>query len=285
MESILVMGSTGNVGHTLVGLLSGAGIQVRAATRHPDKVPRLPGVQPVYVELDQRQSWGPALQGVSRVFFMAKNADAEPEKTLIPFVDAMKASGVKHGVLMTALGVDQAEGLGLNTVEKYLAGSGLPYTILRPNWFMQNFSSGFIAPMIAGMNGVYLPAADSTTSLIDTRDIAAVAAKVLTSQAHYGQGYALTGPQALSYGQATEVISRFADRSISYTAIPEEAFRQSLRDAGWYEGQIALMSNLFAGVRQGWNSAVLPTVEQILGRQPNTFEQFVQDHAAVWRRA
>ena len=150
----------------------------------------------------------------------------------------------------------------------------MPYTFLRPSWFMQNFSSGFIAPMILGMGGIFLPAADAKTSFIDVRDIAAVGIAALTEPGHAGKAYALTGGQAFTYGEAAEILSLAAGKPIHYVALSEEDFSSSLAAQGWQPGQIAMFAGLFQGVRQGWAAPVSPDVAAVLGRAPITLEQF-----------
>ena len=171
----------------------------------------------------------------------------------------------------------------LRKVERYIEKSGVPYTFLRPSWFMQNFSSGFIAPMILGMGGIFLPAADAKTSFIDARDIAAVGIAALTEPGHAGKAYALSGGQAFTYSEAAEILSRAAGKPIRYVPLSEEDFSGSLAAQGWQPEQIAMFTGLFQGVRQGWAAPISPDVAAVLGRPPITLEQFAQDHAAIWR--
>ncbi len=144
-NKILVLGATGKVGQTLVQLLAEKGEQVKAATRQPAAYPAQPNVEAVAFDQDQPQSWSPALADVDRLFLLsAKAGDLQPDQTLNPLIDAAKTAGVRKIVLMTAMGVEQAEGVGLREVEKHLIASGVNYTILRPNWFMQNVTLGFM---------------------------------------------------------------------------------------------------------------------------------------------
>ena len=142
-EKILVIGSTGNVGTHLVQLLAEEGQAVKAATRQPQNYPVRMKVEAVKFEYEDSSSYAPALEGVDRVFLLAKTTDPEPQNTLNPFIDAAVKAGVRHVVLMTAKGAEQSEDAGLRKVEKHLIASGLAYTILRPSWFMQNFYPGF----------------------------------------------------------------------------------------------------------------------------------------------
>lgn len=283
-NKILVIGATGNIGHTLVRLLAEKGAMVKAATRQPHTYTAQTGVEAVAFDYDRPESYAPALAGVDRVFAIPKNADPVAQETLNPFIDAAKAAGVSHVVLSTAMGVDQAPpDLGYRQVELHLMQSGMAYTILRPNWFMQNFNPGFILPMIQQGGAIYLPAGDAPVSFIDTHDIAAVAAKVLTEPVHGGREYTLTGGTALTYAEAAALISKAAGREIRYVPVPDEAMREALTGAGWWSGQVELMVGLFGGVRQGWAAPVVPTLAELLGRAPITLAQFAAENAEAWR--
>jgi uncharacterized protein YbjT (DUF2867 family) len=286
-KSVLVTGSTGKTGSEVVKGLLAKGETVRAGAHTPDKATGMfgsqAGVQVVSLDLGRPETFDAALAGVDRVYLLAVTGETAADKALMPFVDRAKSAGVRHIAYMTARGAEMDENNPLRKVERYIEKSGMAYTFLRPSWFMQNFSSGFIAPMIQGMGGIYLPAADAKTSFIDARDIAAVGVAALTEPGHDGKAYALTGGQAWTYGEAAEILSRAAGKSIRYVALSDEDFRSSLAAQGWKPEQIAMFSNLFSGVRQGWAAAVSPDVANVLGRPQITLEQFAQDHAAVWR--
>ena len=279
---ILVIGATGNVGHTLVELLAEQGSSVKAATRHPETYTAAPGVEAVAFDYKQPDTWAGALDGVGRLFVLAQGAgDDKPEDAMIPFLDQAQAAGIGTVVLMTAMGVDQTE-RGLRKVELHLMASGLAYTILRPNWFMQNFT-GYMGEMIQQQGGLYMPTGDAKSSFINTHDIAAVAAAALTEDGHAGKEYTLTGSEALSFAEAVAVLSDVAGRAIPYGAVSDDDTREALSGAGWASGDIDLMLYLYNGVRQGWYAPVSPDVSDVLGRPPITLRQFAEENADAWR--
>lgn len=283
-HKILVVGATGNVGSSLVEVLVKKGEQVKAGTRHPADYPPTDNVEPVAFDFDQPETYAPALVGVDRVFAITKTADIQADKTLIPLIDQAKAAGVAHIVLMTAMGVDQAPAdVPIRRLELHLINSGIDYTILRPNWFMQNFSPGFLLPMIQQGGAFYLAADDSKTSLIDARDIAAVAAAALTEEGHAGREYTLTGGEAFTYSEAAAILSEAANREINYVAIDDSAFRDALASAGWEPEQVGFFADLFYIVRQGWVAPVSPAVSEILGREPISLQQYALDYVEAWR--
>ena len=286
-KSVLVTGATGKTGSEVVKGLIAKGETVRAGAHTPEKAREMfgahAGVQVVPFDFGRPETFDAALAGVDRIWLLAVTGDTAPDQALMPFVDRAKAAGVRHIAYMTTRGVEMDETNPLRQVEHYIEKSGIGYTFLRPSWFMQNFSSGFIAPMITGMGGIYLPAADAKSSFIDARDIAAVGVAALTEPGHNGKAYALTGGQAWTYGEAAEILSQAAGKQIRYVALSDEDFRSGLAAQGWKPEQIEMFSNLFSGVRQGWAAAVSPDVANVLGRPQITLEQFAQDHAAVWR--
>lgn len=286
MSKILVIGATGNVGKSVVAFLQQKGQSVRAATRTPHNYPATNRVEAVAFEYDDPATYGPALAGVERVYVQPRNADTHADQTLIPFLEAAKSAGVKQIVLMTAVGVDQAsDDVPYRKVEKHLMASGVPYTIVRPNWFMQNFYPGFLYPGLQTQGVLYVPAGTAQTSFIDTEDIGAVVAEVLTNEAHFNKEYTLTGGEALTYEEAVAILAQAAGRPLSYQAIDDADFQKGLLSAGWYEDQVAFMSGLFAMVRQGLVSGVTTAVADILGRAPRTLAQYAQENAAAWHAA
>jgi uncharacterized protein YbjT (DUF2867 family) len=276
MSIFLIIGATGNVGSRLAAHLAARGHTVRAATRSADDYDG-PGTA-VAFDYDDRATWGPALDGADGVFALAKSADREPQHYLVPFIDRAHEVGVERFVLMTAAGVEYTEA-GFRRVERHLEASDLGWTILRPSWFMQNFYPGFLYPMIRNGGTIYLPAGDGASAFIDAEDIAAVAAEALTDDAHRGQAYTLTGPKALTYGEAVGALSTVAGREVRYQPIPDEAFRQSLADAGWLPGQIETMSVLFGTVRDGAAAHTSDAVERVTGRPPRSLQTFAREHA------
>jgi uncharacterized protein YbjT (DUF2867 family) len=207
--------------------------------------------------------------------------DPEAPAKLNPVIDQAKSEGVAHIVFISALGADQNEAEPLRIIEKHLMSSGVNYTILRPNFFMENFSTGFIAPMIA-QGGIYLAADDAKTSFISTADIAAVTVSAF-AEGHYGAEYNLTGPEALDHSQVAGMISEITGKTISYPALPEEAMLAGAREQGMPEGAVAYMAILYQAVRSGWVAAVTDDVQKATGRPAITFGEFVRKSADHWR--
>jgi uncharacterized protein YbjT (DUF2867 family) len=270
-KQILVLGSTGNVGRRLVELLEAAGETVVAASR----------TGAVRFDYSDPATFGPALQGVDRVFLVTPPGHLAAHELLGPFLDAALPV-VRKVVLLSADGVQLNDQAPLRQVELRLERSGLPYAILRPNWFMDNFHTFWLAPMRAA-GVIPLPAAEARTAFIDARDIAASAAAALQSDAFDNQAFSLSGPEALTYAEAAEVISRHAGRTITYMPIEDGPFVESLTQAGLPADYSQFLAALFGFVRQGAASAVTDSVQRLTGREPGTLEAYAARHADAWR--
>lgn len=279
---ILVVGATGNVGRPLMGELVSRGVLARAATRSPERTELTGGSEPVRFDLQDPETFGPALEGVDRVFLLAPGATAEPDRFCIPFVDRAVGAGVKRIVCMTAMGVEYNEDAPHRKVERAIERSGIAHAFLRPNWFMQNFSRGFLAESLRRQGVMYLPAADAKVSFVDVRDIAAVAAEALLRDDLESRSLTLTGPEAIDHDEVAGFISEATGREVRYVGITDEQFRQALDGMGWDAAIVNELSGLFRRMREGVTSPVTQDVFDVLGRSPVTFRDFARDSADAW---
>lgn len=280
MKTILVTGASGSLGRAAVTTLTAKGFRVRAASRHPQPSAH-PVVQAVPFDYTDAASHQPALAGVDGVLLIAPPLDVESPAKLIPVIDRAKALGVSHIVLNSALGVDADEQAPLRRIERHLLASGVGCTILRPNFFMENFTTGFLAPMVRE-GSIFLAAADGKTSFISTRDIAAVAAEAFGG-GHSGREYNLTGPDALDHNEVARLISQAAGRTVSYHAITEEEMLHGAMKSGLPESAAQFMGLLYSVVRNGWAAGVTDDVQRVTGHPPISFAEFARQSAAAWK--
>jgi uncharacterized protein YbjT (DUF2867 family) len=167
--------------------------------------------------------------------------------------------------------------------EKIIEESGVPYTFLRPSGFMQNFVN-YLGQTIRNQNAFYLPAGDGKVSFIDARDIAAVAVQALTSDnGHAGKAYTITGQEAISFGEAAEILSNEIGKRISYKDIPEEYARKGMKETGMDDWFIDFMIESYSMIKAGHASRTTTEVERITGRKPIPFTRFVRDYASFFR--
>jgi uncharacterized protein YbjT (DUF2867 family) len=281
MKKILVTGATGNLGSAVVNALSSRGMMVRAASRQPDRIAPVANLEPVLLDFENTAGHEPALTGVNGLFLIAPPLDPEAPAKLAPIIDTAKRLGIGHIVFNSALGVDAVETAPLRAIERHLMASKVPYTILRPNFFMQNFSRGFIAPMIKQHDAIFLAAGEAKTSFIAVDDIAEVAAEAFAEK-RIGREYNLTGPEALDHHQAAEIISKAAGRTISYRPVSEEAMLQGVRDSGMPDSAVRYMAFLYQAVRAGFMARITGEVESATGRAPVTFQAFAENNRQAW---
>lgn len=279
---IVVTGATGTIGSELLRLLSGEGERVRGLSRDPTRGEELPGVEWVEADLARREGLAEAMEGGDRLFLLTGNT-AEMVRLQKNAIRAAAAAGVGHVVKLSALGAtDHSKsviGLWHHVVERALKESGLAWTLLRPHHFMQNVLDPVVFDREAGR--VHSASGEGRIPFVDTRDIAACARATLTEEGHAGGTYTLTGPEALSYREATEVLSEVLDRPLEYVSESmDEAWRRR-REAGdpvWLvAAQLAIAGYQRAG---GPTERVTDDVARLTGEPARTFRQFAEDHLA-----
>jgi uncharacterized protein YbjT (DUF2867 family) len=222
-----------------------------------------------------------SLEDTDRLFMLSKWTDLHPEASLNQLIELARTAEVRHAVFMNAMGIDRDPPVALGLVEKRLAGSGMDYTLLHPNWLMQIFSRGFWQPQIGEISSVVAPSGSAAVSFVDARDVAAVAAAALMDGRHSGQTYRLTGPAALTYSEVADILTEVTGRTITYRDASEEDFRAFLLNHAEPD-QAEYILGLFKYVRAGDYADVTDHVASVLGREPISFEQFARDSADVW---
>lgn len=283
-EKILVTGATGKVGGDLVRRFVERGVEVKAGTRRPELAEGLFGGRTEIVELDYdvTSTWDAAVQWADRVFLVPPPFDPHADERLVPFLDWAVQSGSTHLVLLSAMGVEAREQLALRRIEQRIERTGVAWTLLRPNLYMQNFAYGFVARAIREEGAFQLPVWGAHVSFVDGRDVAAVAVEVLTSDSHFDRAYTLTGPEALDHHRVAGIIGEVMGRTIRYEPIPEAVMHDKLTDAGWPHDRADTFAGLLAAVREGHRSAVTPEIRELLGRPATDFRSFAEDHRRDW---
>jgi uncharacterized protein YbjT (DUF2867 family) len=268
---IVVAGATGNVGREVVRHLVEAGEPVKALTRDPAKATIPAGVTAVAGDLTDPSTLAPALADVTALFLLSGYS---PEI----FAEARKA-GVARVVLLS--GGSAETGDRTNAVARYmieteeaLRASGLGWTMVRPRMFMTN-AFQWVDQIKAGV--VRAPWPDVPSAVIDPADIAAVAAKALVSAEHEGREYAVTGPEALRPGDRVRILGEVLGRDIRYDAQPDDEARAEMTAQMPVEYVDAFFSFYSDGKLD--EATVFPTVEDVTGRRPRTFADWVQLNA------
>lgn len=271
---ILVTGATGNVGGELVRAIVNAGEEVRALTRGTRETTLPAGVESVAGDLDQPETLDTALDGAHGVFLLSGYQD-------MPGVMAeIRRAGVERVVLLS--GNSAADGDMGNAISRYMIlseaavrESGVPWTILRPSGFMSNALQW--VPQLQAGDVVRAPFANVRVAAIDPYDIAAVAAVALFSEKHAGQTYSLTGPESLLPVDRVRVLATVLGRDLRFEGQSDAEARVEMSDAMPSEYVDAFFSFYADGTLD--ESRVRPTVQELTGRKPRTFEQWTMAHA------
>jgi len=276
---ILVTGATGTVGSEVVKALSGRGQPFRAGYRtRPQNVPS--GVDAVQLDFDKPETLGPALRGVETVFLLSNTV--APEANV---VREAKGAGVKRIVKLSVRHAAQEEftfAKWHRALERAIEGSGLAWTFLRPNSFMQNVVN-YMGQTVKAQGAIYTAAPDAPVAHIDARDIGAAAARALSEGGHEGKAYELDGPEPLTYHQIAATLTRVVGREVRCVPISDEDSRKGAIGAGMPEDYADALVDLERFYRTGKAGGGAPDLRQLLGREGTQFEKFAHDYAAALR--
>ena len=283
-QKILVTGATGTVGTQVVVELATRGVRVRAGARNVERATVSSGVERVALDFADSASIERAVSGVTSAFLLTPFSDDQVALGS-RFIDVAKANGVERIVKLSALGSDVEPGIQLGrwhrAIERHLEASGIAHTILRPNNFMQNFI-GYHPPDATG--AITLPWGAGACSFIDAADVARVAAVALTEAGHEGKAYALTGPRALTIGDAARVIGEVTGRDVRYVDVAEPDARNAMLGLGMPRWMVDAMMELHAIDKAGYAAEVNDEVARITGAPARGFEDFVKANASRWAR-
>jgi uncharacterized protein YbjT (DUF2867 family) len=287
---ILVIGGRSKIGAALIGELLGRGQQVRALIRAGETVGDLAeGAEAVTGDLADEASLVTAMGGIEKVFLLSS-----PHPDAVSWhrnaIDAARRTQVRLLVRSSILGADresQAEFISAHTAcDRYLEGSGLPWVIVRPNLFLQNIPESTV-PSIDASGTFYADAGEARISMVDTRDVAAVAAVVLSEPGHAGAHYDVTGPQELSYADVAAKLSSAMGRRISYVAAPDDAVRQALLGAGLTTWFASALVGLYQDYRRsgtdGYAAQVTGTIQRLTGRPARSLDNLLGEIAPTFR--
>jgi uncharacterized protein YbjT (DUF2867 family) len=284
-KMILVTGASGTAGKAVLAEVARSGAKPRAMYRSKEEAAKTSaGTQAVIADFSDKASLAEALRGVESVYLVCS-----PIPQLMQLegnaIEASEAAGVRRIVLNSALGAgDYGKSFPSwhRKVEDKLKATKMTYCILRPNSFAQNVLTYF-APSIRAQGAFYGAMGDARTSYVDVRDVAAVAAKVLRGGEHDGKTYELNGPEALTYAEVAEKISRHAGIAARYVDIPEEAQRKAMLDQGMPEWQVTALLELQQYYTGGKGGELDGLLKALLGRPPITMDQFLQEFAGEFR--
>jgi uncharacterized protein YbjT (DUF2867 family) len=281
-NTILVTGATGNIGRPLVALLKASGATLIAGSPSGAPVDGVPGRR---LDFNDAASLDAAFAGIDTLFLLLPLVPNKLELAR-QAVNAAKAAGITHILRSSGAGADPGSPVAIaalqGRIDQLVIGSGLAYTLVRPNGFMQNYVNFYGGMIKAGT--LYLSHGAASASFVDVRDIAAVDAAILRNPAaHAGKVYTLTGPQAVTHDEAMRMVSAAIGRPVRYVPVTEAAAVQSMKEMGMDDWTIAIMSSLNQVIAAGYAAGVSSDVQALTGRAPRTLAAFVAEQAGSWR--
>ena len=282
-NKVLVTGITGNVGYDVGKGLLKRSVKIKGAVRNPDKAREtgLDGVEYVRFDFQDTSTYKEALKDVSKIFLMRPPQIADPKSQVKPFIEEAKKKGVEQIVFLSLMGIEKNPIPPHYKIEKYIRESEIPYTFLRPSFFMQNLNSTHCED-IRDRDDIFIPAGKSKSSFIDTRDIGEVGAIVLTEEEHKNKAYTLTGSEALDYYEVAKIFSEVLGRDIEYSNPSPLKFKKIMLQRGMDKDFVNVMVALYFTTRIGMAKRVTLDLEKLLKRKPTTVKQFIKDHVDCW---
>ncbi|MDO7906379.1 NAD(P)H-binding protein [Paenibacillus sp. JX-17] len=274
----LVTASNGKTGRRITERMEQLGAQVRKAVRRAN--PELP--DEIGFDWYDPATHSAALEGADSVYLVAPLMDMHPAEVMGPFVEKAVKAGVRRFVFLGSASID-ADGPVMGEVHKLLINHAPEWTILRPSYFMENFSEGPYRASILQEGRLYSAAGDGRIGFVSADDIAAVAVQALTAAHPLQRELIITGPQAITYGDAARIIGDALGRTVEHVHLTDQEFLEGMIRAGMTEAYANMMLGLEHRIRlEGSEDQTADTVLQVTGEAPVSFERFVQQNAEKW---
>jgi uncharacterized protein YbjT (DUF2867 family) len=276
---ILVTGATGNVGSEAVRLLAARHQPTRALVRDPSRAAAV-GVEIVTGDFARPDTLDAAMRGIDTVVLVSPAVPAQE----IAVIDSALRQGVSHVIKVTSKAsadspVDRRRGQA--QIEAHLASTGLAYTLLRSNAYMQNLLA--LAPMIRRTGGFQMSAGDGKVGMIDARDVAATAAAVAAApRKHAGQTYWLTGPDLITYADIARELSGALGHAVEYRQISPAEHRAAMIQAGVPDAVATSNAQAFRLIAEGDAAWLSDDGQSVTGTAPRALGAFIADYIAAF---
>jgi uncharacterized protein YbjT (DUF2867 family) len=278
--TILVTGATGTIGSQLVNLLTQSGTEFYTMSSKPN-----PSANARLGDFNSVESLTKAFKGINTLFVLLPLVGNKLDLAK-NVATAAKAAGVKHIVRSSGAGADASSAFALpklqGQIDDVLRATGISTTFLQPAGFMQNYATFQAEQVKQGV--IHAAHADAKKSMVDARDIAAVAAKILLNpKDHANKSYVLTSNDSLTEHESAAILSSVLGRPVTYQAISFEDAENAMKPWGLPVLVFEAMASLNKIVAAGYASGTTGEVKAILGREPISFEQFARDYTSSWQ--
>jgi uncharacterized protein YbjT (DUF2867 family) len=284
--TILVTGATGKVGREVIKQLVLLKMKVRAGIYNHARINKIEvaGFEQADLDFTKIETIEAALNDIEKAFLVTPFRENMIEMTK-NFVDVARRKDVKHIVLLSMMGADKPDCTSILNMHKQcediVLSSGIPCTILRANWFMQDFLK--YAPTIKTPGTFHAPISlKGSISFVDTRDVAAVAALTLT-KSKGGDIFTLTGPQTFTHRQVEDNFAFILTKRVIFHTITDNEFRQTMHGFGVSEWYVHAMLELYKEAEKGTFMEIIPATAQLLGHKPETFKTFIKAYAKEFK--
>ncbi|MBO8192323.1 NAD(P)H-binding protein [Streptomyces oryzae] len=268
----LVIGATGTTGSRVAARLAAGGLRVKAASRRATAVT---GTEAVRFDWTDPASHDEALRDAGRIHLIPPIGDPDPAGLMLPFLERARARGVRRAVLLSSSAIP-AGGPATGLVHQALPGLFEEWAVLRPSWFMQNFTGEHPHAQTLRTDGTLLTATgEGRVGFVDADDIAAVAAHALTGAEAPNTDLVLTGPQALSYDDVAAILTDVLGRTVTHLRLTYAQLRDRLAAALPAEFA-ALLAGLDRDIADGAEDRITDTVQRLTGRPPRSFRAFAE---------
>ena len=283
---ILITGATGKTGSATAKSLGEKGETFRALIRNEEKKEGLEslGGDVVIGSIENTEVVNQSMQGVKTVLVLLPNSESQLalEKQL---VDSAKQAGVERIVKMSSIeatpdATSPIPKLHLES-EEYIKQSGLAWTMIKPNFYMQNLLAS--AGTIKEQGKIFLPMGDGKTGMIDTTDVGKVLAKVLSEDGHESMNHEITGPEILSFYEVAEIFSQVLGKQVDYVDVPMDAYKETLGQFLTNQWHLDAVIDLFKGIAEGGIEDKTDTFNELMGETPKSLSQFLAENSFIFK--
>jgi uncharacterized protein YbjT (DUF2867 family) len=284
MKTVLVTGVRGKTGRQVAAaLLRRKRVTVRGAARDVEEL-KVPGVTLSRFDWQEPASWPAALADVEAMYLLRPKT-ADPAGTIASLLGSTRS--LQRVVFLSEIDAgNRPENTEERKAEAVIKSCAIDWTILRPNWFMQNFTEPFFyLEPIRDAGELEVPTGGQATSFVDTRDIADVATTALLDGGHSSQCYTLTGPQELTWAEVCRLIGQIAGHSVRYIDPPLEDHLAALSKKGTAISTLNYLGRIYGCIQDGRTSMISGDIERVVGHPARGFAGFVEQNKKVWRRA
>jgi ergot alkaloid biosynthesis protein len=277
--TVLVIGATGTTGSRTAAQLLAAGHRVRAASRRGAP---LPGAEPVRFDWYDPATHDAALAGTDRVYLVPPVGDPDPAAVMLPFLERARTLGVRRAVLLSSSAVPEG-GPAVGAVHQALPSLFDEWAVLRPSWFMQNFTGAHLHATTIRATGAFATATgDGRVAYVDADDIAAVALHALTGHDAPNTDLVLTGPDALTHDDIATILTEVTGRPVTHQHLTAAEVRDHLTEqAGVPPEFAALLADMDRAIAHGAENRTTDTVHRLTGRPPRDFRAVAERENAL----